>query len=65
MLRSYVEVVSIATPRLHLVEGRLAQLHGRRAAAGRSYDRAAKAADRLGMPWEAQEAAGRRASTER
>jgi hypothetical protein len=62
VLRSYAAVVRMAAPRVHLVDGRLAQLHGRRTAAQRAYDRAATAADRLGMPWEAQKAARTRAS---
>lgn len=59
-LRPYAAGVPIAQPRLHLAEARRAQLDGRYWAARRAYDRAARTAQRLGMPWEAQEAARRR-----
>lgn len=62
VLRSYAAAVPIATPRLHLVNGRLEYLRGRHAAARRSFDRAGRTAERFGMPWEAQEAARRLAA---
>ena len=66
VLRTYSAGVPIAVPRLHLIEGRLAHVDGRYGAARRAYDRATRAAERLGMPWEAQEATRhRRAMTQR
>jgi hypothetical protein len=61
-LASYARAVPIAVPRLRLLRARLDVIHGHHRAGRRGFERALRAAQRLGMPWEQAEA-GRRISS--